>query len=62
MPNKDSPTLREEERRARESLVRDRAMIDVSREAPSVSKPGYSRNDLDNPNDVRERYLRKLRC
>jgi hypothetical protein len=80
MSNKDSPTLREEERRASESLARARAMTDSAvltgkskdqlqaeeeRKAPTVSKPGGFRNDPDdstNPNEVRERYLRKLRC
>lgn len=80
MSNKDSPTLREEERRVRESLARARAMTDSSalmgkskdqlqaeeeRKAQTVSKPGGFRNDPDdptNPNEVRERYLRKLRC
>ena len=80
MSNKDSPTLREEERRASESLARARAMTDSStimgkskdqlqaedeRKAPTVSKSGCFRNDQDdptNPNEVRERYLRKLRC
>jgi hypothetical protein len=80
MSNKDSPTLREEERRASESLTRARAMTDSSvlmgkskdqlqaeeeRKALTVSKPGGFRNDQDdstNPNEVRERYLRKLRC
>jgi hypothetical protein len=80
MSNKDSPTLREEERRASESLARARAMTDSSvltgkskeqlqaeeeRKAPTVSKLGGFRNDPDdstNPNEVRERYLRKLRC
>ena len=80
MSNKDSPTLREEERRASESLARAGAMTDSSvlmgnrkdqlqaeeeRKAPTVSKHGGFRNDPDdptNPNEVRERYLRKLRC
>ena len=80
MSNKDSPTLREEERRASESLARARTMSDSSvfigkskdqlqaeeeRKAPTVSKPGGFRNDPDdptNPNEARERYLRKLRC
>jgi hypothetical protein len=80
MSNKDSPTLREEERRASESLARARAMTDSSvlmgkskdqlqaeeeRKALTVSKPGGFRDDQDdctNPNEVRERYLRKLRC
>jgi hypothetical protein len=80
MSNKDSPTLREEERRASKSLARARAMTHSSvlvgkgkdqlqaeeeRKAPTVSKPGGFRNDPDdptNPNEARERYLRKLRC
>jgi hypothetical protein len=80
MSNKDSPTLREEDRRASESLARARAMTDSAVlkgknkdqlqaeeecKAPTVSKPGGFRNDPDdptNPNEVRERYLRKLRC
>lgn len=65
MSNKDSPTLREEERRASESLTLDRAMIDSSRKAPTVSKPGpflSDQGDHTNPNQARERFLRKLRC
>lgn len=79
MSNKDSPTLREEERRASELRARAKAMTDSSirigkskdqlqaeeeRKAPTVSESGGFRNDPDdptNPNEVRERYLRKLR-
>jgi hypothetical protein len=79
MSNKDSPTLREEQRRAGESAARARAITESSvrkgkskdelqaeeeRKAHTVSKPGGFRNDPDdptNPNEVRERYLRKLR-
>lgn len=80
MSNKDSPTLREEQRRASELLARARSVADSSvlmgkskdqlqaeeeRNAPTVSNPGGFRNDPDdptNPNEVRERYLRKFRC
>jgi hypothetical protein len=79
MPNKDSPTLREEERRAslsaaharaihessiRQGKSKDELQAEEERKAPTVSKPGGFRNDPDdptNPNEVRERYLRKLR-
>jgi len=79
MPNKDSPTLREEERRASLSAAHARAIHESSirhgkskdelqaeeeRKAQTVSRPGGFRNDPDdptNPNEVRERYLRKLR-
>ena len=80
MPNKDSPTLREEERRSSLSAAHARASIaepsirpgkskdelqaEEERKACTVSKPGGFRNDPDdptNPNEVRERYLRKLR-
>jgi hypothetical protein len=79
MPNKDSPTLREEERRASLSAAHARALAESSirpgkskdelqaeeeRKAQTVSRPGGFRNDPDdptNPNEVRERYLRKLR-
>ena len=79
MPNKDSPTLREEGRRASLSAAHARAIAESSvrqgkskdelqaeeeRRAQTVSKPGGFRNDPDdptNPNEVRERYLRKLR-
>jgi len=79
MPNKDSPTLREEERRASllaaparaitESSIRhgkskDEIQAEEERKAQTVSRPGGFRNDPDdptNPNEVRERYLRKLR-
>lgn len=79
MPNKDSPTLREEERRASLSAAHARAITECSirqgkckdelqaeeeRKAQTVSRPGGFRNDPDdptNPNEVRERYLRRLR-
>jgi hypothetical protein len=80
MPNKDSPTLREEERRASLSAAHARASIaepsirqgkskdelqaEEERKAHTVSRPGGFRNDPDdptNPDEVRERYLRKLR-
>lgn len=80
MPNKDSPTLREEERRASLAAANARASIaehcirpgkskdelqaEEERKALTISKPGGFRNDPDdptNPNEVRERYLRKLR-
>jgi hypothetical protein len=79
MPNKDSPTLREEERRAslsaayaraiHESSIRpgkskDELQAEEECKAQTVSRPGGFRNDPDdptNPNEVRERYLRKLR-
>jgi hypothetical protein len=79
MSNKDSPTLREEQRRAGESAARARAITESSvrkgksrdelqaeeeRKAQTVSRPGGFRNDPDDPcspNEVRERYLRKLR-
>jgi hypothetical protein len=79
MPNKDSPTLREEERRASLSAAHVRAITESSirqgkskdelqaeeeRKAQTVSRPGGFRNDPDdptNPNEVRERYLRRLR-
>jgi hypothetical protein len=80
MPNKDSPTMREEERRASLSAAHARATIteasihhgkskdelqaEEERQAHTVSRPGGFRNDPDdptNPNEVRERYLRKLR-
>jgi hypothetical protein len=79
MSNKDSPTLREDERRASESAARARAMTESSvrkgkskdelqaeeeRKAHTISRPGGFRNDPDDPtspNEVRERYLRRLR-
>ena len=79
MPNKDSPTLREEERRAslsaaharaihessiRQGKSKDELQAEEERKAQTVSRPGGFRNDPDdptNPNEVRERYLRKLR-
>jgi hypothetical protein len=80
MSNKDSPTLREEERLASQSAARARAITESSvrkgkskdqlqaeeeRKADTVSKPGGFRNDPDDPthpDEVRERYLRKLRA
>jgi hypothetical protein len=78
--NKDSPTLREEERRASQSAARARAITESSirkgkskdelqaeeeRKADTVSRPGGFRNDPDDPthpDEVRERYLRRLRA
>ena len=78
MTNKDSPTLREEYRRYCLSLVApaDGPCLDTGRskdvlqaeeecKAQTISKPGGFRNDPDdptNPNEVRERYLMKLRA
>ena len=80
MSNKDSPTLREEERRASQSAARARAITESSirkgkskdelqaeeeRKADTVSRPGGFRNDPDDPthpDEVRERYLRRLRA
>jgi hypothetical protein len=80
MSNKDSPTLREEERRASQSAARDRAITGSSvhkgkskdelqaeeeRKADTVSRLGGFRNDPDDPthpDEVRERYLRRLRA
>jgi hypothetical protein len=80
MSNKDSPTLREEERRASQSIARDSAVIgfrldkgkskdelqaEEERKAHTISRCGGFRNDPDdptNPNEVRERYLIKLRA
>jgi hypothetical protein len=67
MYHKDSPTQREEERRANRSAVREQAAIQAEeeRKAEHISRPGGFRNDPDvptNPNEARERYLRKLRC
>ena len=79
MPNKDSPTLREEYRRLSQSVARTRPMdgpcvdngkskdqlqAEEERKAQTLSRPGGFRNDPDdptNPNEVRERYLIKLR-
>jgi hypothetical protein len=67
MYHKDSPTQREEERRANRSAAREQAVIQAEeeRKAEHISTPGGFRNDPDlptNPNEARERYLRKLRC
>jgi hypothetical protein len=43
---------------------KDKRQAAVERKAKSVSKPGGFKNDPDdptNPNEVRERHLRKLR-
>jgi hypothetical protein len=76
MRNKDSPTLREEERRASESLARARAMSDSSvlmgkskdqlqveeeRKAPSISKPGGFRNNQDDSTNPNVARERYLR-
>jgi hypothetical protein len=79
MPDKDSPTLREEYRRLSQSVARtssldgpsvdngkskDRLQAEEERKAQTLSRPGGFRNDPDdptNPNEVRERYLIKLR-
>jgi len=67
MYHKDSPTQREEERRANRSAARELAVIQAEeeRQAEHISRPGGFRNDPDvptNPNEARERYLRKLRA
>jgi hypothetical protein len=80
MSSKDSPTLREEARRASQSAARARMITEPSvrrgkskdelqaeeeRKADTVSRPEGFCNDPDdptNPNEVRERYLRRLRC
>lgn len=64
MYHKDSPTQREEERRATMAAVRDEIQAAEERQADTISKRGGFHNDPDvptNPNEVRERYLRKLR-
>jgi hypothetical protein len=68
MYHKDSPTEREEERRGYQSAVREHAAIgtlaEEERNADTISRPGGFRNDPDaptNPNEARERYLRKIR-
>jgi hypothetical protein len=79
MPDKDSPTLREEYRRLSQSVARtnsldgpsvdngkskDQLQAEEERKAQTLSRPGGFRNDPDdptNPNEVRERYLIKLR-
>ena len=62
MPDKDSPTLREEYRRLTLSVARTGPEEECK--AKTISRPGGFRNDPDdptNPNEVRERYLIKLR-
>jgi hypothetical protein len=79
MPDKDSPTLREEYRRLSQSVARtsslggpsvdngkskDQLQAEEEGKAQTLSRPGGFRNDPDdptNPNEVRERYLIKLR-
>ena len=58
MDHKDSPSQREEERRVQMTAKQQ----SVTR---SSSKPRGFRNspdDPNNPNEVRERYLQKIRC
>jgi len=67
MYHRDSPTQREEERRAKRLATREQAVIQAEEElkADHISRPGGFHNDPDvptNPNEARERYLRKLRC
>jgi hypothetical protein len=79
MYHRDSPTQREQERRANQAAVRERAVTgslvdgksedeiraEEERTAGTISRPGGFHNDPDvptNPNEARERYLRKLRC
>ena len=64
MYHKDSPTQREEERRASLAAFRDEIQAAEEQKADTISKAGGFHNDPDvptNPNEVRERYLRKLR-
>ena len=79
MPDKDSPTLREEYRRLILTVPRtgpvngpcvdtgkskDQLQAEEECKAKTISRPGGFRNDPDdptNPNEVRERYLIKLR-
>lgn len=78
MYHKDSPTQREEERRAHQSAIHepaaagslvngyseDEMQAEEERRAGTISRPGGFHNDPDvptNPNEARERYLRKLR-
>jgi hypothetical protein len=78
MYHKDSPTQREEDRRAHQSVIRepaaagslvngysdDEMQAEEERRAGTISRPGGFHNDPDvptNPNEARERYLRKLR-
>ena len=80
MPNKDSPTLREEGRRLDQPAAhtspiigssvdngksKDELQAEEERKAHTISRCGGFRNDPDdptNPNEVRERYLIKLRA
>ena len=79
MSNKDSPTLREEARRAILSpgphsaafacldlgKSKDQLQAEEELKADTLTMPGGFRNDPDdptNPNEVRERHLRKLRA
>ena len=76
MSNKDSPTLREEERRASQSTARATAITESSvrkgrskdelqaeeeRKAGTVSSPGGFRNDPDDPTHPDEVRERYLR-
>jgi hypothetical protein len=76
MSNKDSPTLREEERRASHSAARARSITESSvrkgrnkdelqaeeeRKADTVSRPGGFRNDPDDPTSPNELRERYLR-
>ncbi len=76
MSSKDSPTLREEERRASRSAARDKAITGSSvrkgkskdelqaeeeRKADTVSRPGGFRNDPDDPTHPDEVRERYLR-
>jgi hypothetical protein len=76
MSNKDSPTLREEERRAGQSAARARAITESSvrkgkskdelqaeeeSKADTVSRPGGFRNDPDDPTHPDEVRERFLR-
>ena len=79
MYHRDSPTQREEERRAHQSAVHepasgyslehrkshDEIQAEEERKAEPISTPGGFHNDPPvptNPNEARERYLRKIRC
>jgi hypothetical protein len=77
MSNKDSPTLREEERRASQSAARARAITESSvrkgkskdelqaeeeRKADTVSRPGGFRNDPDDPTHPDEVRERYLKA
>jgi hypothetical protein len=64
MYHRDSPTQREMERRGVAPDLREQSMMEQESDAGSISRPGGFRNDPDvptNPNEARERYLRKLR-